>query len=830
MPRSVNALAIAAVLLAVVPRATVAQLSAIADRGAGLPAGIALPVIGAAAAEEPTALSVNPAGIGFVGAPALQIFHESDAEPGSDGDGFWLVNPLGPAGLGFSMEWIRPGSDEGPRYRRTRLGLSVGDRQSASLGFAWSWWSSPDPDLERLTSWDVGLTLRPVRALSIGLALLGNDAQLGNGRVPLRYDLGLGTRLWRDRFTLAADLLADDRGERFRPTHVTAGAGLETPLGLALALQVQVPVRDEPNRKDAVATLLTLTWNDGNVGWTGGATASGDDTGWLVGARVSGERYLSPGGGPGLPRIDLDEALRRRRFLFLDIGERDPYGALLERLEEARDDPDVAGLVLAIDGLGLSGGRIEELRGLVASIRTRKPVFAWLEGGGTREYWLASAATAIAAPPGAPLFVNGIGTSQLFVRNALARIGIGFEVVKAGAYKSASEPLVRSEASPESREAVNAVLDDVYGRFVSDVATARDLPAEKVRTLVDQGLFTTEEARAAGLVDAAIWPDEIEGWARRVGGRRFQDTGPYRPHPPRAAQRWGKRPIIEVVRLEGVIARKARDPFGTGTVASAERAAGAIARAARDPDVKAIVLRIESPGGDGLASDLLWREVMRAKRRKPVIASMGDVAASGGYLVAAAADAIVAEPSTLTGSIGVFVLKPDLSGLLEKLSIRREAYTRGENAQLTAVTKPWSPAERKVIEKQIDAFYSLFLDRVAEGRKLTRAEVEAVAAGRVWTGHQAYERRMVDRLGSLADAIALARERARLGAGDETELRRSADGAGGLAAPLAAALEAAAPEPLLARAVRASPDLSTLLLLSEMGPVLALPEAWFDAP
>jgi protease-4 len=828
MTRFVNAAA--ALALAAAP--ALAQVSSTTDRARGIPAGLALPTYGVAAAEEPTALGTNPAGVGFVQHLALQYFHEGAATPGSEADGFYAANALGPLGLGFSMEWVRPGDGDGPRYRRTRLGLTLGDGRSSEVGFAWNWVSSPDPALEQLASWDLGLTLRPSRYLSPGAAMLGNDARLDGERIPVRFDLGLATRIWKDRLTFAGDLLADDRGgQRFRSTHLVFGAAAETPFGVALGVQVQVPVRDEPGVPDPVATLVSLSWNEPHGGFTGGATARSSQTGWFVGARLSAERYLAAPGGAALPTVDVEKELEQKRTLIFTLGERDPYGALVERLVAARDDPEVGGLLVRIEGLPVGGGRVEELRALLASIRARKPVLAYLVAGDTKAYWLASGATAIAAPPDAPIFVNGIGASQLFLKDALARLGIAFEVVKAGAYKSATEPLVRSESSPEAREALNAVLDDLFGRFVADVSQARGLPPEKVKALVDQGLFTSEEAKAAGLVDAVLWPDEVEGWSRRAGGRPLHVDGRYRPGPERAAQVWGRPAVIELIRVEGIIARgKTReDPLGvTEGIAGAESVAAAIKRAAGDGEVKAIVLRVESPGGDGLASDLIWREVVRARRRgKPVVASMGDYAASGGYLVSVGADAIVAEPTTLTGSIGVFAAKPDLSGLLEKLSIRREAYPRGENAQITSLARPWSPSERKVLERQIQAFYGQFVERVAEGRRLTRAEVEAVAGGRVWTGQQAVERRLVDRLGSLADAIALAREKARLGPGDHVTVRRAEAGAPGLLSQLASgALAEALQEPPLVRAARAVPELSALVLLSELGPVLALPETW----
>ncbi|ACG72431.1 signal peptide peptidase SppA, 36K type [Anaeromyxobacter sp. K] len=823
----VNLAALALALAA--PAAAHAQLSAVTDRVQGLPAGLAVPSLGAAVAEEPADLSANPAAIGFLGGLGLQYFHESGLRPGARGDGLYAGDRLGPLGVGYSVEWLRPGLDAGgERWRRSRLGLTLGDGRALSLGVAWTWIASRNDAIEQAGGWDLGLTLRPTRWLSIGAAMLGRDARLGGADVPVRYDLGLATRLWHDRLTLSADLLANDEArDAFRSDHLAFGAAAELWRGVALGLQVQLPVRDLPGDAGDPLGLVSLTWNAPHSGVTFAGAGVGGRGGWLGGARLSEERYRSGGPAVVMPTVDVDRELQRRRVLVFDVGDRDPYATLVTRLEAARDDPEVGALLVRIGGLSLGGGRVEELRALLAAVRARKPVLAYLEGGGTREYWLATAATAIAAPPGAPLIVNGISTSQLFLRGGLARLGIAFDVVKAGAYKSAAEPLVRDAPSPEAREATEAVLDDVFGRFVAQVAEARRLPPERVRALVDQGLFTAEEAKEAGLVDAVAWPDELERWGRAVAGRRLFERGAYRPEPERLAQRWGRPAVIQVVRVEGIIARgrSRADPLGADGVAGAETIAAEIHRAADDAAVRAIVLRIESGGGDGLASDLIWREAVRARRKgKPVIASMGDLAASGGYLVAVGADAILAERSTLTGSIGVFAAKPDLSGLLAKLSIHPEAYQRGENARLVSVLKPWTPAERAVLEKQIGAFYRQFVARVAEGRRLTTAEVEAVAGGRVWTGQQALERKLVDRIGTLADAIRLARERIGLAPDDVVEVRRE-DGGGALARVAGRALTAA-PEPPLAGLARAFPELSALALLTEIGPVLAIPEEW----
>ncbi len=839
-PHVKTAAALAMAAFALSPSAARAQVDSALDRVRGIPAGMALPVIGAAAAEEPSALGTNPAGIGFVRQLALQYFHEGAVTPGAQADGFWTATALGPLGLGWAEEWMRPGDVAADalyplerRYRRTTFALALSDGRSSSLAVCWHWIASPDPAVRRAGGWDAGLTLRPARWFSAGAAALGLDARLAGARLPRRYDLGVATRILEDTLTLSADLLADDRArDDFSATHLAFGAGAELRSGFGAGVQVQIPIRRQAGVAGDTSALFAVTWNAAHGGWTGASAALPGSTSWLVGARVSSERYRAAASGDDAPIIDLDDVLSPPRTFFLVLSDRDPYGTLLRRLGEAAEDPEVGAVVLDVDSLPIGTGRVEELRAKIAEIRKKKPVLAYLSGGGQREYYLACAATAVGMPPASTLIMNGISTSTLFLKEGLARLGVSVEVAKAGAYKSAPEPLTRTDMSPEAREAATAVLDDAFNREVSAIAEARRLSPERVQTLVDRGLFSPEEAKAAGLLDAVLWPDEIEGWARRVSGRRVSLQHRYEPDPPRSAQRWGSLPAIALVRVEGAIAqgRSRRDPLGLGGIAGSDTLRAEIRRAAEDRSIRAIVVRIDSPGGDGLASDLVWREIVRARRSgKPVIASMGDVAASGGYLIAAGADQIIAEPSTLTGSIGVFALKPDLSGALQKLSIKREALSRGEKAQLFSLARHWTAPERKAVEDQVQAFYRAFIERVAEGRHLSAAEAESLAGGRVWTGRQAFDRRLVDLLGSLDDAVALAKEKAGIPRTEPVEIRRMGGGASRAAdIALGAMAEAASPTSALLRAAGALPEIRTLALLSEMGPVLALPLPWFE--
>lgn len=823
-------LAVAAALAA--PLAARAQLANADVLEAGHPASLALPIGGVAAAEEPSALGVNPAGIGFVRDACAQWFHEEKAVGRSAADGLYLAGAVGPVGGGFSMEWVRPEVGYGARYRKTTLALALTDQKAWSLAVGWNWFASPNAERNRLRSLDLGMTLRPWRHFSAGASAMGLQSRLGGERLPVRYVFGVASRFVDDTFTLSADLLADDRArDDFRLTHASMGLGVETRFGVGLGVQLQIPLDQEQDP----STLVTVTWNGAHGGYTGGVVTRPGTTGWLTGVRASSERYRGVNFGGEVPTIDLAKELGDGGGGLLSIfGERQPWLDLTRKLEQARDDPDVVGLVVRIGPLDVGRARIEELRARLSEIASRKPVLAYLMGGGTKEYLLAAGATAVAVPPGASVFFSGVGAEPLYFRDALASVGVAMEVVRVGAWKSAPEPFTRAEGSREAREGLEAMLDDVHARDVGYVSIVRGLPTERVEALFDRAIFTADEARAAGLVDEVLWPDELEGWARkRIGGAIDLGAG-YELEEERGALRWGEPATIGLVLLEGTIVPgpSRREPLG-GQLAGAETVGAALRRAAEEDAIKAIVLRVDSGGGDGLASDAIWREVQLARKKKPVVVSMGDRAASGGYLAAVAADAIVAEPSTLTGSIGVFAMKADLSGFLEKARVRREPHQRGEKALVTSVTKPWTPAERAALQAQVDAFYVRFVDRVAEGRHLSKEATEKIAQGRVWTGQQALERGLVDRLGALPDAIDLAREKAGLAKGAELAVR-VVGAPRGLSGLVGKALEAVGARSdareLLARVGARAPALRALAALSELGPLVALPVPEDAAP
>lgn len=813
---------LAALLL---PGAAAAQTWSYLGRAEGYPAGIAVPGAGVASAEEPAALAVNPAAAGLHEGLTLQYFHERDesqlgpaGQDGLTGDGVYAG--LGPVAI--TAEWMRPRS--GPSWRRIGLGLGLGGRLGA-VGTSWNTWASDDPGIGQLRTWDVGATLRPVRWLSVGAAVLDLDGRLRGAWLPVRYHLGVATRLFDDAVTLSADWLADrSGGAAFRSRGLAFGAAWETPFGIALGGQLQVPIGGGADALSGnTLFLLTLAVNARHAGFTAGAGGTGHEAenASLLGARISSRAYRGVGLPPRPVLVDVAAELDPPRSLLFRAPP-DPLGDLLRKLRGLRDDAEVGPVVLKLDRLALAPGHADELRAAILDLRAHRPVVAWLHGGGLREVYLATAATRVEMLPPAMLAFTGIGATSFYLKDALAKAGIAFQAVAIGRYKNAPDTLGRSDMSEAEREVREAVLDDVFGREVAAIAAARKLDEPRVRALVDEGLFTAEAAKQAGLVDGLSWPDELERTLRAPGGLRRDWSAPE----PRAAQRWGPRPAVAVIPVAGaIVPGRSRGGALEGRMAGADTVADLVRRAADDASVKAIVLRVDSPGGDALASDLIWRSLVAAKRRKkPVVVSMGDVAASGGYWVATAGDAIVAEPSTLTGSIGVFAQKPDLSGLLGKLDARAVTLKRGAKADLESPFRPWTEEEQAAIRKEIGVIYDTFLQRVSAARRLSKEEVDKVAQGRVWTGQQAFERRLVDRLGGLADAVALARERAGIPPDEEVEVRRLQRG-GALWEEIDPGLPES-PVGALVRILARSPELRAVEAMLEMGTVVALPEGW----
>jgi protease-4 len=442
----------------------------------------------------------------------------------------------------------------------------------------------------------------------------------------------------------------------------------------------------------------------------------------------------------------------------------------LRALHEAADDRHVVGLIAKVGGMW-PWGRMQELRrGVQTFAASGKPTLAWVEtfgelgSRGMSAYVLATAFGELWLQPGGEIGLLGVGIETTFVRGALDRLGIEPQFEQRYEYKNAADVLMRKEFTAAHREALERLAESVFSDAVETIADARGLTHDQVRELVNTGPRTASEAQAAGLVDRLGYRDQAyDAMRARTGGKPellFADR--WRPHR-KLAPPPHRRGHVALVDVRGAIAtgRTRRGPMGRQ---AGSDTLSAQLRAAHDNDrARAVVMRVESPGGSAVASEVIWREVWRLREAdKPVIVSMGDVAASGGYYIACPAEVIVALPATLTGSIGVLGGKLVVDSLLERLGVSTGTVQQGAHALMYSARRSFSVDERARFAATVDAIYHDFVGKVAEGRQRPVADIEAVARGRVWTGRDALEAGLVDELGGLRDAVRIARERASL--------------------------------------------------------------------
>lgn len=471
----------------------------------------------------------------------------------------------------------------------------------------------------------------------------------------------------------------------------------------------------------------------------------------------------------------------------------------LDRIKKAAKDDRVQALFVELAGVQGGFGKVSEVRRAIADFRKAgKKAFAYGEVFSTKDYLIALACDHAALPESGDLELYGLRAEVTFYKNTLDLLHLKADVLKMGAYKSAVEPFLSDKMSKENREQITELLDDNFeNEIVAGIVAgrkAKSFTPAQVRELIDQGPFTAKKAHKLGLVDQLLYEDQVEAaMAKELGVDEVKVLKNYAKA--KAAEvdfsnpfallsafsgakktRESKDPKIAVIYAVGGIASGKNGgggPFGGETSIGSETTVDAIRQAEKDPTVKAIVLRIDSPGGSALASDVIWRELVRCK--KPVVASMGDVAASGGYYIAMPCKKIYAEPGTITGSIGVFGLKLVTGGLEEWAGMKTEVVARGKNSGVNSTTFPWTESERAAMTDTIEQVYDLFISKTLAGRKaagvtMTREKLLSLAGGRVWTGRQAKANGLVDELGTLNDAVAGAKKLAGVDPKGEMEL------------------------------------------------------------
>lgn len=690
-----------------------------------------LPTNSVALSDDALSTFFNPAGLGVSRALNLYYLRTYHSDYPGD-DAFFISAPGG----GFSMEFANAPDD----IDFTRYSLSAGRHFGSSLywGTSYSWINSDDKDYDKFKSVSVGLMYRrPFFSIgAIGRDL--NRPKLYNQKLGPIYDFGLAIRPGTWRTTLSVDM---------RKVQEVPG------LDFSYAVEVR-PIRE---------LMFRGTYNsDKSFDIRFGINISH----YGIGSANYYEEDRKSNAGVGYFHFSTAllsrPILRKRQFVRMEMADTDRI------LRIARWDEDVAGAVIQINGSSYGMGRYQEIRDAILDFKkSGKVVISYITDCSTGEYIVASACDTILIHPSTHLRLIGLRSERTYYKGLLSKLGVRALLEHIGDYKSASEGFTRENMSDASRENLNSILDDLYDQLTNDIATARGWTPEYVKELIDKGPYTANEARKNKLVDDIVYSDGLKHRAKQLAKRDvdlvdvndYLNSGLY-------PQQWSvPKPKIAIIEAKGMMltGESFADPFTGTQVMGAETIARAVQYARNNDSIKAVVLRIDSGGGLVIAADIIWNELIQLSVKKPLIVSMGDIAGSGGYYIAAPADVIVAEPGTITGSIGVIGGKYSTKGLYEKLGINKEIIKRGKHSGIYSNYGAYSPEEQEIIKKQIKEIYDDFVSKVTRGRKqLTRSDVEKVAQGLVWTGRQAKEIGLVDELGGLSKALSIARIRAGL--------------------------------------------------------------------
>ncbi len=713
---------------------------------------------------DATAVLQNAGALALLESWSVVYLHaQAIGDANGSGDAVLVALPLfGGLSIGTGLEVLRPrlaGSADPPPRATGIFSFALGRSPTFGLGFTYRQFvSDGDPGVDGLGEWSGGLALRPASFFSLAATVhdLNTPVVRTSGPIPRLWTFGLGLRpLVRDSLTLLGEI---DVSEDDRPNVPRGGIEVGLPWVGAARATVEHAIRSDGERELRVDVALDV--RSGNAALGGGFVAGTSDerTGeasaraWTASARISGERFRGVPRPSRVRKVEVREGLDVRAL-----------AALTRRLGRDATDPSVDGVLLVPrSGFGGLSAASEVSRRIEGLRRRGRKVACHLEEATGSTLAACAAADRIWIGPAGGIRLVGVREEALFFTDLMGRLGIRAQIVKVGDYKSAPEGVTRMSSSDAAREQRDLLLADEFGDLVSMIARGRRLSAEVVTRLIDEGPFSAPDAIEAGLADEIVNEDEIDRSLRKLHGGRVSVEES--PDPPEHPRRWGQAPAVAVIYVEdSIVDGESFDvPLLRGHFTGAETIAKALRTVREDSRIGAVVLRIESPGGSATASERIWREARRTARVKPVVASMGSIAASGGYYVAAAADRIFAERSTLTGSIGIFYGKADLSEMLREVGIGVEFAGRGRRAHMESMFRPYSDEEVRFLEDRIRYYYGIFVRRVATGRDKTFEQIDDVAQGRVWSGRRAKEVGLVDEFGGLDEAVREARRRGRL--------------------------------------------------------------------
>jgi protease IV len=756
----------------------------------------------AATTDNGNALLVNPAGLAFVDGIEFNAGLFTSVQPNTgwrmDGDGSTTFG-LGGLSMALGAGVVAPLPSDDSKSPLGRLSAAGAVRldDGLAIGATVHQLAALTNNGRQQLAFDLGVQSRPSRWVAIGAVLEG----IGNGTLqPPTGRGGLAVRPLGDWLTLGLEARVKPGAAPFATEAYFATSSIQPALsavvagtGWSVGAGVDVRGLSLASSEPVAAGVFVAAGIDVEqlgVAFVGGVPAIGDGIGAAGGVRGRASTAtwtsifsaiphvveLTLGGEGVVPAAPANPI---EQFFASDASAVD----VLAKLDDIARDDRVRGLLLRLQGLSFGWGRAAELRAALVRIReSGKPVYVHLDSGDDLDVYVASAADEVWLSPAGGLALDGVRATLMYAAEALSWAGVEAEAVAAGKYKSAPRTFTHSGPSDEELEVQNAILDGVFATMTSAIAEGRGIDADVLLTLIDKGGLTGPEAVAGKIVDALVYDDELkESVERAMGSTVIIDDEPFDVGRSRS---WGAAPEIALIPVVGTInmghARPGLGDVLSGPGVGAADFVEAIDEALEDDAIRAIVVRIDSPGGDALASDLMWRAVMRARTRKPTVVSMGDYAASGGYYIASAGQHVFAEPDTLTGSIGVFSLMFNAEALADRFGIRSVELSRGERPGPTLL-RGTTDSERERMQHMVDDTYARFLAAIVEGRGSERLSIEKareIGEGRVWTGLQARDRGLVDELGGLREAISWAKDQAGIDADEPIALRAITSGSG----------------------------------------------------
>ena len=434
---------------------------------------------------------------------------------------------------------------------------------------------------------------------------------------------------------------------------------------------------------------------------------------------------------------------------------------LLDNIEKAKNDSNIVGIYLKGGSLSSGVASMKEIRNaLLGFKKSGKFIIAYADNYSQKIYYLASVANKILINPQGMLELKGLSSESMFLKNTLDKLGVEMQIVKVGTFKSAVEPLINTKMSDANRQQVTVYLHSIWNNILKEISISRNIPVYKLNTYADEMMMfqPTERSKELKLVDSLVYIDQVENIIKSQIKNAEKDLRLIKHF---AMTKVADKKITEETKIAVIYAiGEISDEMGEGIVA--REIVKTIGEVAKDSTIKSVVLRVSSPGGSAYASEQIWHALSELKKAKPLIISMGDYAASGGYYISCMGDVIVAQPTTITGSIGIFGVIPNIQGLNDKIGITYDGVKTNKMSDAITVNRRFTPEERDLMQNYVNRGYELFVKRCAEGRKKSITQIKDIAEGRVWTGEDALKIGLVDKIGGLEDAIQLAASRAKL--------------------------------------------------------------------